>query len=221
MVHLPEFTCAADVCACVEKIGFLPLFSNAVPGFSVEEHIDRSKYYFVDGIDGIWEWKEQIAAEHRIPYGKYLFGNCAFISREWFPALANYRRDGYDFDSRIDEGLISHNAAKVYRVIEEEGPMLTGELRKATGITEGFDGLIAKLQAQTYLAVREFCYKRTKDGRAYGWGIARLDFTERIFGELPREAYGEEPADSYRRMQEYLQRMLPEASEKTIRKMLK
>ena len=39
---------------------------------------------------------EIIAAGGRIAYGKFFDRKAGFISREWLPVFANYRRDGYD-----------------------------------------------------------------------------------------------------------------------------
>ncbi len=30
-----------------------------------------------------------------------------YVSAKWFPDFANYRRDGYDFDARFEDGLAS------------------------------------------------------------------------------------------------------------------
>ena len=38
-------------------------------------------------------------------YGKFFDKKAGFISREWLPYFANYRRSGYDFDARWEDGL--------------------------------------------------------------------------------------------------------------------
>jgi hypothetical protein len=43
-----------------------------------------------------------------------LFGNKAgFISLEWLPYFVNFRRAGYDFDSRYQDGLASRREKKI------------------------------------------------------------------------------------------------------------
>ncbi len=92
----------------VEEIGFLPLFANEVVGFSVEEMTASVDWWTGDRTVDPWEWREIAAREHRIAYGKFFGGKAGFISLDWLPVFANYRRDGYDFDARYEDGLASH-----------------------------------------------------------------------------------------------------------------
>lgn len=39
------------------------------------------------------------------------------MSREWIPDFANFRRDGYDFDARWDDGLASYKDKELYETI--------------------------------------------------------------------------------------------------------
>ena len=45
-----------DLMRVVEYYGFLPLFSNDIPGFSVEE-MYAPVYWFAEDRDGPWKWK--------------------------------------------------------------------------------------------------------------------------------------------------------------------
>lgn len=75
------------------------------------------------------------------------------MDHAWFPAFANYRRDGYDFDARWDEELYS------FEVKKKAGFGKEGE--------KNFEGTIADLQMQGYLVVRDLRKKkRKKDGAA-------------------------------------------------------
>lgn len=47
-----------------------------------------------------WEWRCLMARSGKVAYGKSFAGKVGFISKAWFPHFANWRRDGYDFDSR-------------------------------------------------------------------------------------------------------------------------
>lgn len=47
------------------------------------------------------------------PQGLRSASQAGFISKAWFPHFANYRRDGYDFDSRWDEELASMRAKRI------------------------------------------------------------------------------------------------------------
>ena len=88
-----------DLSEAVNQFGFLPFFANPIPGFSIEEHID-SRIWFTEE-EGPWEWKGPVIRELGCAYGKFFEKKAAFISKEWFPDFANYRRDGYDFDTII------------------------------------------------------------------------------------------------------------------------
>lgn len=108
---------SSELTKLVNKIGFLPLFKGRIQGFSVEENTDSESWWAGNKEKDPWEWRGVIAAEGEIAYGK-LFGNKAgFISKEWYPTFAAYRRDGYDFDSRYEDGLASMRTKKIIDVL--------------------------------------------------------------------------------------------------------
>ena len=87
----------------VDEVGFLPLFRNQIPGFSVEEHTYGPSWWNGDPAQDPWEWRKDIARSGRVAYGKFFGKRAGFISKAWFPHFANWRRDGYDFDSRWED----------------------------------------------------------------------------------------------------------------------
>ena len=97
----------------INEVGFLPLFaSEEFPGGSVQERTKPWVWWTGNEKSDPWLWREQIAARGKIAYGKFFHGRAGFVSREWFPYLANYRRFGYDYDSRWDEGLATNRSRK-------------------------------------------------------------------------------------------------------------
>ena len=96
----------------IDEIGFLPLFKNEVDGFSAEENTSDLYWWTGDEEQDSWEWRRLIARSGRVAYGKFFGGKAGFISRAWFPHFANWRRDGYDFDSRWDEELAPMRGSK-------------------------------------------------------------------------------------------------------------
>ena len=44
----------------VKEVGFLPLFANDIPGFSVEEHVYPNFWWTGDPEQDPWEWREII-----------------------------------------------------------------------------------------------------------------------------------------------------------------
>lgn len=89
-----------DLLDWIDEIGFLPLFKNEIDGFSVEEHTASLSWWTGDPMQDPWEWRELMARSGRVAYGKFFSRKAGFVSKTWFPHFANFRRDGYDFDSR-------------------------------------------------------------------------------------------------------------------------
>jgi len=213
-----------DLIRAILEYGFVPLFRNAIPGFSIEEHV-APEAWFDSGIDGVWEWKGPVIRESGCAYGKFLEHKAAFISAEWFPDFANYRRDGYDFDARYEEGLAPYADKTLFDLVEANAPAQSGWLKRLGGYgkdgRKGFDASMARLQAQCYVITSDFIYQTDRYGRRYGWGTAEYTTPEARFGpEFRRAAYSREPAESYTRVLAHLQKLLPEASEKQLRRIL-
>lgn len=209
----------------VEEIGFLPFFANPVPGFSVEECCPR-ELWFAEGVDGPWEWKGPAARSGKCVYGKLFRGKAGFVSREWLPELANFRRDGYDFDARFDDGLASVKDRDVYNAVSAHGPILSVDLRELLdyrkGGNHGFDTVITRLQMQTYVTVADFVYPLDRHGRPYGWGIAQYTTPEaQLGGELVSGAYTRDPEGSRARILSHLRRLLPDIPEPSLEKLIK
>ena len=82
-----------------------------------------------------------------------------------------------------------------------------------------FDAFVTRLQMGCYIVTEDFVYPHDKHGREYGWGWSLLTTPEQLLG---REACRcrRTPEESLQRMVAHLQRLLPDASEKQIRKML-
>lgn len=171
----------------INEIGFLPLFKNNVSGFSVEEITAADSWWAGLPEEDPWAWREVIAAEGQIAYGKLYDNKAGFVSKEWYPYLASYRRDGYDFDSRYEDGLASHRAKKIIEVLEVQDEVFSNELKIAAGFgkegEKGFESTISSLQMQTYITVRGFQRRRNKKNVEYGWPVAIYSLSERLFGE--------------------------------------
>ena len=172
---------AEDLVGLVDYVGILPFFPCGIPGWSLEENCDAS-VWFTDR-DGPWEWKGSLTAEGRLVYGRFFQGKNVFVSRSLFPELANYRRDGYDFEGFYEDGLAPFKDKKLMTCLERGGAMQSRQLRKECGVDKGYDACLARLQMGTWVVNRDFVYSRDKQGRPYGWGNALLDLPERFFGE--------------------------------------
>ena len=220
-----ELRSPEDIAALTEEWGFLPFFAGKIPGFSVEECCPP-ELWFPEDADGPWEWKGPVARSGRCVYGKFFGGRAGFISREWLPDFANFRRDGYDFDARYDDGLASHKDKAVYDTVAEHGALLSKELKRlcnyGKGGNTGFDTVITRLQMQAYLTVGDFVYMQDKYGKPYGWGVARYTTPEAQFGyDFVTSAYAREPEESKARIIAHLESILPGTNEKQILKLIR
>jgi hypothetical protein len=171
----------------INDIGFLPLFKNNIDGFSVEELTATDSWWADRSEEDPWVWREVIAAEGKVAYGKLFSNRAGFVSKEWYPYFAAYRRDGYDFDSRYEDGLASFRAKKVIDVLMECGTLPSNEIKAIAGFgkggEKGFEGVMTSLQMQTYITVRSFQKRRNKKNEEYGWPVALYCLSEKLFGE--------------------------------------
>lgn len=217
----------ADLIGAIEEYGFLPFFCNSIEGFSIEEHVTWDCWY--DSATGswpVWEWKGPVIRETGCAYGKFFEKKACYISSEWFYDFANYRRDGYDFDARYDDGLAPLKDKQLYDLIEANAPILSKELKALgnyrKGGVKGFDTMITRLQAQCYVLISDFVYMTDRHGRRYGWGVAEYATPESFMGErFTENVYRRTPEESYARIFAHFAKLFPDTDELTIRKFLK
>ncbi len=210
--------------AAALELGFLPFFKNSIPGFSIAERTPPELWFAKDR-EGPWEWKGPVLRRGKCAYGKFFHGKAVYVSLDWLPDFVNYRRDGYDFDARCDDGLVSWHEKRIYETLSAAGSMRSRDLKERCGYgrdgMHGFDQTVARLQMLTYLCISDFEYELDRHGAPYGWGIARFATPESLYGSgLVRSAYRRSPEESLRRITEHLARQLP-ADEKRIRRLLK
>ena len=158
----------------INEVGFLPLFKNEVDGFSVEENTADLYWWTGDEEQDPWEWRRLIAQSGQVAYGKFFGRKAGFISKAWFPHFANWRRDGYDFDSRWDEELASIRCKRVMDQFENCQELFSFELKRLAGFgkegEKNFDGTVTELQMQSYLLTRDFRRRINKRG----WSMVGL-----------------------------------------------
>ena len=206
----------------INQVGFLPLFRNEIDDFSVEE-ITASESWWTGDESDPWMWREVIARRGNIAYGKLFHNKAGFISKEWFPYFANYRRDGYDFDSLYEDGKAEYRAKKIMDLFELKDEYYSFELKKLAGFGKGgeknFAGVITKLQMQTYLVAADFRQRISKKGMKYGMPTAVLRRPEDIWGyDLVTSAYDEEPGRSAERIVRHVKDMCIDAEDDEIKK---
>ena len=217
----------------VLELGFLPFFTNPIPGFSVEEMTPR-ELWFSDEVDGPWEWKGPVIRDWNCAYGKFFNGKAGYISLDWLPDFINWRRHLYPLD------LMDPDAQHVYEVLVEHESLLSKELKVMSGFTlsrkKKFDpsGLetgakekngslcdkyIASLENATFVCIADFEYQISKSGEPYGWGVARYCTPEAMYGAgiVQTDRTAEE---SYQRIRTHLKTLFPGATDKQLNKFL-
>lgn len=215
----------------INEIGFLPLFANEIEGFSAEEHTSSAQWWTGNRQEDPWEWREIIAASGQVAYGKFFGNKAGFISLEWLPYFANYRRNGYDFDARYQDGLASRREKKIMDFFIEENEdgdtvykderILSTDLKKAAGFGKGgeknYSGVVTGLQMQTYLVIRDFIRRKNKRGEEYGMAVSVLLPPESVWGyDKVTAAYSEKPKESWNRIFRHVKELYPGVDEKNI-----
>lgn len=217
----------ADLIGAIERYGFLPFFENSIEGFSIEENISENCWYNSgSGEWQAWEWKGPVIRETGCAYGKFFEKKACYISPEWFPDFANYRRCGYDFDARYDDGLAALRDKRLYDLIEGNAPLISKELKKLgdyrKGGENGFDTIITRLQSQCYVVISDFVYMKDRYGNPYGWGVAEYSTPEIFMGSsFTDSVYSRTPEESYQRILDHFIEMFPDEDEEKLRRFLK
>ena len=220
-----EIHSCPELMALIQQVGFLPLLDSGVRGYSAEDLVDDDCRYVVFPDGGwdwpLWKWKGPIVQEGNCVYGKFFAGKAGFVSREWWPDLCNWRRSKFPQPA---EGSIEET---ILMTLAENGSLITRdtrELRAACGFTgpnmrSKFDGYITRLQMAARIVTEDFVYPTDKHGREYGWGWSLLTTPEALYG---RDACQCErtPEESYQRIFDHLRQLLPEATERQIRKLI-
>lgn len=213
-----------DLENAVQRLGILPYFRSGIPGFSIEEHVNPRIWFSEE--EGTWEWKGPVIQNIKCAYGKFFKNKAAYISRELFLEFANFRRDGYDMDSRYEEGLVSYRDYELYRLIEQNGPILSGDLKKIGGYSskgkKGFDSIITRLQSGGYVLISDFVYKIDPQGNRYGWGVAEYSTPEQFYGSVFREqVYQREPLESLEKLKQHMAKIFSHIEDSEIEKFLR
>lgn len=222
---------AADVEARCLELGFLPFFRCGIPGFSIEETVSR-EYWFTDE-EGAWEWKGPVIREGHCAYGKFFNRKAGFVSREWLPDWANYRRsrslapneDAAALDDVVMQTILVEGSATIQELRRMLG-FARGRSRRtardlATEVPEeekiSLEPILTRLQMEMRLVIADFEYNIDRHGNPYGWGVARYTAPETLYGPLTPECT---PAESYERIHARFRTLFPAAPERVLSKLI-
>ena len=224
-----------DLIEAVRYFGFLPFFANEITGFSIEEMTPAERWF--TSIEGPWEWKGPVISEGDCVYGKFFNRKAGFVSNRWFPDFANVRRDGYDYEARVEDGLASYADQYLYDIIAKRHSILSKDAKIAGGYVKpphadgrdswqprkGFDTSITRLQMQCYVIISDFEYEMSKAGEFYGWGIARYAIPEEYPGKrkFTDRVYRHTTEESRKRILKHLHSVLPETEKSLLERLLR
>lgn len=214
---------ADELLAVIEKVGFLPLFETSIPGFSVENMTDADYWWTGDERYDPWEWRIILTRTGKVAYGKFFGNKAGFISKKWFPYFANYRRDGYDFDSGYEDGKATFKEKLLMDLFIPEGidmwdikkkelegrgcacELFTHEMKERAGFGKdghkNFEGTLTRLQMKTYLIAKDFVPRVNKKGESFGWSVAVMTPPEYLWGyKFVTGQYKDTPEESFNKI---------------------
>ena len=224
-----------ELVSWVDEVGFLPLFANEIEGFSAEEHVSPDFWWTGAEDQDPWAWREIIAGSRRAAYGKFFAGKAGFISLEWLPFFVNYRRDGYDFDARWEDGKAGRREKNIMDILTDRDPegdvvwteknILSTELKKRAGFGKGgeknFPGIMTGLQMQMYLVITGFRRRKNKKGEEYGMAVSVPQPPEAVWGyDMVTGAYAESPEESWKRICGRVKEVYPQAAGEDILRLI-
>lgn len=217
-----EIYSATGLMELIQEVGFLPLLDSGIKGFSAEEIVNEECRYMTFPEGGwewlLWKWKGEIVTEMPCMYGKFFNRKAGFISQDWWPDFCNYRRSRCPRpEEETIEGII-------LSTLMTSGSLITRDLRAACGFTgkgmrSKFDAYLTRLEMATYIVTENFVYSRDKHDREYGWGRSLLTTPEALYGEDACIS-NHSPEESYQRMFLHLKKVLPDAADKQLNKLL-
>ncbi|MCR5192299.1 MAG: hypothetical protein K6D59_03245 [Bacteroidales bacterium] len=230
----------------IAEWGFLPFFRCGIDGFSIEE-MTPEELWFNDERPGPWEWKGPIIGNWQCAYGKFFAGKAGYISLEWMPDFINWRRGIYPIEKKSSEARHVYEVLKEHEsMLSHELKLASGyslrrtnrrPVRNISDLAERdsqrkndtdketkpkgstCDALIAELEMATYVCIADFEYKMTKDGRRYGWGVARYCTPEAMYGEGITHT-DSTPRESQERIAKHIKQLFPQATDKQISRLL-
>ncbi|MBQ7517359.1 MAG: hypothetical protein IJU13_02890 [Bacteroidales bacterium] len=221
----PQVRDASSMLELLRYARLIPFFSNAIPGYSVEEHT-LPEFWFTEEQLGPWDWKIDCVQSGEIAYGKFLWGGkAAFATVDVYKELLNYRRSLPRYAPTAEQ-------QKVLDLMQEKGDVSITDIRGLLGVKKAAaDALMAKLQMQTRAVTGDIIrVYRGEDLHYNGWQRSRFCTPEALFEEeadCPFPGFSAcslrsslTPAESLDFLKETVRHLCPSATDKDLTRLL-
>ena len=226
-----RITSAESMERVIREVGIIPFFSNAVPGYSIEEMTDPEDWFLTNGdVLGPWDWKIDCVQSGGIAYGKFLCGGKAsFATVEWYREVMNIRRASLSPDE---------NGRKILAYLDEAGSFGIREVRGLLGVKKSVaDAAVGKLQHQCRVVTGDITRVYRGPNLSYkGWQVSSFCSPESLFGDdvpfagFPGFPFGDgesslrtenSPEESLELLVSHISALFPSASRDKILRVLK
>lgn len=175
-----------------------------------------------------WEWRMRVLEElDDVSYAKCFFSAGGFIAKPWVAAFYAARRQGMDFDTAYERGLISQTAKRIYEVVCDMEQAPYHEIKARGGFireeNNRFERAIIELQMKMYLTICGRAQRISQQGIPYGWNSTVLCTVESFWaqrGLLLDEIALPSLKQAYDQISAQVIRLNPDAQEKNIRKFI-
>lgn len=212
-----------DFSSFLHNIGFMPLSANRADFPNLSGLTAEEAWHTNDPGDP-WQWRRRIADEKMAAYGKFFEKKPTFITIEWLPDFIAVRRRGHSVASLYQDGLLSTTAKDIYALFDEHKQVAAHDLRPLLGLGKdsktSIDNACLELQMGLFVTVSDMVRKIGTDGEPYGWPSVCLMRMEDWAPEACAAAAKIGPAEASNRIMRRAKEVMPEAEERTIKKLL-
>ena len=172
-----------------------------------------------------WEWRIRVLRERDdVAYAKCFFKKSGYITQEFYPYFLALRRAGRDFDDEYADGLISHQAKRIYDAVRGHGELPLDEIKRIGGFAREeksrFDSALTELQMNLFLTISGTRRRMNAMGLEYGWETTVLCTAEQFWSKTDvfDRAANLHESDAYDAIRERVLELNPKADESKIRK---
>ncbi len=159
----------------VDALGMMAMSKGFLQGFPTLEGLTADEQWHTGDPDtDPWQWKDRVAAEHRLAFGCLLGGYKGFVSKGMYPRFFAACRNPQPLEERYFEGHVTQTLRAVYALFQDGAPLSTSDIRARMGVTKkkgasAVDAAIVQLQREFLITVCGNARKIGKDGLPYGW----------------------------------------------------